>query len=775
MRNRNALGFVFLLAGLFLSTSTRGQLAPLPVSSALGVKEIADGSTLELSPDEKWLLYSSRDNRRSGKAEQHSRSGVSWSGIGVDLLLLNLTTGETKNLTEGKGSNWAASWSPDGRYVAFLSDRDKTEEARFWVWDARMDSLRKVSDVRAQTFEIQWMPDSKQILLAVLPESSSPEEYINRMRGPQKAASDVAEPGVPGSSVTVYNSRQAGQSSGAEPGLDPWSLDEYSRDLALLDVSTGILTRLTRGQRVAKYIPSPDGSCVALTSPKGFEKPGSQQVLWDLIVVSLKTNKERVLASDREFDFGVDPFSWSPDSSRLVYETGGPNAENGDYFVLDVKRGTQQRIASFLRKRSGADQPPVWDGNGQFVYFIRDGALWKAYSDHENPVQLAKIVGRTVRELVLRGKNQVWSIDGGATTIALTYDDESKQSGFYRIDLRTGQSARLLEKGECYTCVNTSQHVFAFPDTGRLAYFVASAQHDNDVWVADYAFHNTRRLTTLNPQFENYRMGAARMVAWRSADGDLLHGALLLPSSYEEGKRYPLIAWVYGGALESNNLTQFGLSPGPVLNFQLLATRGYAVFLPDAPQHLGTPMLDLAKTLLPGIDKLVDLGIADPDRLGIMGHSYGGYTVLSLIVQTHRFKAAVEMDGYGDAIACYGEMDSHGSVYGMAIQESGQGLMGGTPWAFRDRYIENSPIFYFDRVDTPLLIVHGSEDSAVASSLGDEVFVALRRLGKEVEYAKYAGEGHGLLEWSYANQVDLDNRMIRWFDEHLKLTVTKTH
>ena len=94
--------------------------------------------------------------------------------------------------------------------------------------------------------------------------------------------------------------------------------------------------------------------------------------------------------------------------------------------------------------------------------------------------------------------------------------------------------------------------------------------------------------------------------------------------------------------------------------------------------------------------------------------------------------------------------------------------MGGTPWQFRNRYIENSPIFYLDRVETPLMIVHGSEDKTVAPFLGDEVFVGLRRLGKEIQYARYEGEEHGPDNWSYANQIDLCNRMIAWFDQYLK-------
>lgn len=150
-----------------------------------------------------------------------------------------------------------------------------------------------------------------------------------------------------------------------------------------------------------------------------------------------------------------------------------------------------------------------------------------------------------------------------------------------------------------------------------------------------------------------------------------------------------------------------------------------------------------------------------------MGHSNGGYSTIALIVQTKRFKAAIEVDGMDELISLYGEMDSHRASYGIGVLEHELDVMGGTPWQFRERYIENSPIFYFDRVETPLLIVHGSEDKIVAPFLADQVFVALRRLGKEVEYAKYENAGH-FPDNSYGNELDFLNRMIAWFDKYLR-------
>ena len=179
-------------------------------------------------------------------------------------------------------------------------------------------------------------------------------------------------------------------------------------------------------------------------------------------------------------------------------------------------------------------------------------------------------------------------------------------------------------------------------------------------------------------------------------------------------------------------------------------------------------MQDLAKTVLPGVDRAVEMGIADPERLGVMGHSYGGYCTLGLIAQTTRFKAAVASGGTGNLISAYGAMRRDGSTYSLPWAETGQGRMGGTPWEMRDRYIENSPAFYLDRIQTPLLLLHGELDNAAPSFLADEIFVGLRRLGKWVMYAKYEGESHAPADWEYANQVDYWNRIITMFNTFLK-------
>jgi len=410
---------------------------------------------------------------------------------------------------------------------------------------------------------------------------------------------------------------------------------------------------------------------------------------------------------------------------------------------------------------------PLCDGKGKNIYFINDGELWRASLERNSAARVAQIPNHEIRLMMSYSQGQLWTLDHGEATIVVTHDDLGRQDGFYRVDLNTGQNAKLLENGQCYTCSGQNHIAAAREKGGQLAYVAEEAGSSPDIWISSPEFQNPQRLTHVNPQLDRYHFGTAQLVSWSSVDGEELYGVLLLPSNYVKGTRYPLILWVYGGDTLSDHFDHFGLAGTGPLNLQMLATRGYAVLLPDAPQHLGTPMLDLAKTILPGVDKVISMGIADPDRLGVMGHSYGGYSVLSLIVQTGRFKAALEADGMGDLISAYGEMQRDGTAFQVSNTEQDQGMMGGTPWQFRERYIENSPLFYFDRVGTPLLIVHGSEDRAVAPFLGDQVFVALRRLGKDVEYAKYEGEDHSPLSWSYPNQTDFCNRMIGWFGRHL--------
>ena len=776
--NKNKPALVLLDAFLcwaiaFPNAAKAQEAQPLPVEDVLRVLSFGGfgWSSMSFSPDGKYLVYVVRDNSKAESLDAGAwiRTGIPFGVGGDHIYISNTETGERKNLTPGESENWLPTWSPGGEYVAFLSDRDGSGQAKLWVWNAATNELRKVCDVAMRADEIEWMSDGRDLLITALPSDLSAEDYVRK----SKSVVSNGEPIIGktlGPTVHLYKSRNKQETDKEAAQSDPWSLNGRLRELVLVNVESGKTKALVRGQKIAKILASPDGSRVAYTIPKRFETQGSQQILFDLAVVDIQTSHETILASDVRLDYDGAEFGWSPNGMLISYHTGGPGNPLRDCYLVDARGGVPRNIT----KLTPLTQPPehkasvpLWDAKSN-VFFIEDGALWEATVENGNAEKVAEIPNRQIIALIPRAGQRLWTSDNGKSTVVVTHDDTGKQNGFYKIDLESGRGRRLLERGQCYACVNLDPQFATTTDGQHIAYFAEDAQHDPDIWISGPGFENPGRLTRLNPQFDMVKMGAARLIDWSSDDGERLQGALLLPAGYQVGERYPLVVFVYGGISLSNNFDRFGLGLGGPFNMQLLATRGYAVLLPDAPQRLGTPMIDLAKTVLPGVTKVIEMGIADPDRLGVMGHSYGGYSTLSLIVQTRRFKAAMEADGYADNVANFGAMNEDGSTFGTAIEEQGQGLMGGTPWQFRERYIENSPLFYLDRVETPLMIVHGANDTSVAPFLGDEIFVGLRRLGKVAEYARYEGEGHSPSYWSYANQVDYCNRLVAWFDQYLR-------
>jgi dipeptidyl aminopeptidase/acylaminoacyl peptidase len=736
------------------------QQAPLPIEDAVGALSFGDGGRIpiDVSPDGKVVAYTLQDLRRKqpGKNERYSflisQTGALTTAEGCDIWIADTKTGESSNITGGEGNNWGPKWSPDGQYLAFYSDR--AGKANLWVWNRDSKGLRKISDalIRASFGDeiVNWTANSQKILVKLLPEGMSAEDIANLLWEPPRRTRDNIR--APNSTVTIYDSRDA------ELSALNWTNNNLG-DLALIDIPRGKIQRLTRGLKISHYSLSPDNSRVVFTTPKGHEGLSSQY-LFDINVISLSDARPRVVAENIRHDGRS--VSWSPDGKFLSYTTSGPYAKGGDCYVVSIDEGKSQNLTQgpHLPLRTGK---PKWDVGGNNIYLIASNTVLKASLADGKAAPLATISGRTIIGIVSQRENGFWSSDYGRSVFVQTFDDETKQQGFYRVDTTGGSYSAVFEESKSF-----SSNLDAA--AGTVIVIAEDIQHGPDLWAYDADFRHSRQLTRINPQFDKYAMGRSRLIRWRGADGQTLQGALLLPANYEEGKQYPLVVKVYGGAPLSNALNRFGLSPeGHSDNKQILATRGYAVLCPDSSTRLGTPMRDIAQTVLPGVNQAIELGIADPQRLGVMGTSYGGYSALALIVQTTRFKAAVMNVGIGNVLTFYNNMENFGRNWGSSWAETGQGNLGGTPWDYRERYIENSPYFYLDRVQTPLLINYGTFDFGLPQQLSVEVFLGLRRLGKEVVMAKYEGEGHGIgIDWAYANQIDYVTRLINWFDRHLK-------
>jgi len=271
-----------------------------------------------------------------------------------------------------------------------------------------------------------------------------------------------------------------------------------------------------------------------------------------------------------------------------------------------------------------------------------------------------------------------------------------------------------------------------------------------------------------------------KKIQYRALDGQELTGWVMLPHDYEPGKRYPLVAWVYPGTMYTARpprLWRWVDAPDPY-NMQFLASRGYAVLLPSMPLkphgEARDTYMELTKGVLPAVEKVVDLGIADPERIGLMGASFGGYATYGMVTQTNRFRAAVSICGISNLVSqwgVFGTFDSRSRYDDYAHEDPFRMWnvetidMGGPPWKEFGRYLRNSPIVYADRVQTPVLIIHGDLDNGIPLEQAEEFFTALYRQNKRARFVRYWGEDHTLM--SPANVRDMWGQIVTWFDEFL--------
>ena len=790
LRTKILIG-IFASIALGIGAECAEKSSPLQIQDALAVRNIAIESPIGISPDGEWVAYTVQDNRKRQtpgtlRYSLYTKTGAFVEAEGCDIWIANTKTGESKNLTDSKGTSWSPVWSPDGKYLAFYSDRNGA--ANVWLWERNTGKLRAASEAIVRPFfnseVVRWSADSRQLLFKVLPENMTLEQAEDLVSGPrpsEPASNDKMKSGV---TASVYSFIPEAQkttekpSEVAEKHADDW-MNRYLSDLAILDLQAGKLNRVVRKRRPMAYWFSPDARYIAYTHFKTVE-PNSQQIVYELSTVSLADARERVLIPNlRQEDGGS--VSWSPDSTQLAYLTTGPKVQP-DCFVIKVDGGeplnlTNGKYPSFGDPNGGENRPPQWDSDGRNLYLISPPQYRQSGS---NKVWQVNVASGRVSEIVSIPNsvllNIIGPVSGGRawnhehSLILTARDTTTGQIAFESVDLKNGATTQLFSAPISLRGAMVTTDV---SHSGTIAFVAEDAAQPQDIWILDEDHRAPRRVTTTNPQLEHVVMGKSRMIEWRSLDGVQLHGALLLPANYQEGVRYPLVVDVYGGANLSDVLNRFGFGVVGAENMQILATRGYAMLFPDSPLGQGTPLQDLLKTVMPGVNRVVEMGVADPDRLGLMGHSYGGYSTLALLVQTKAFRAAVDSAGVSDLLAEYTSMNATGEGFGIGWLESGQGGISGTPWQYRNAFIENSPLFYLDRVQTPLLLIHGALDETVPPSQGEAVFIGLRRLGKEVVYVKYAGEGHWEGEWGPDNVIDYWQRVISWFDAHLQTGANK--
>lgn len=781
LRRASAAALLTLFAAP-ICTAAKSEVAPLPVEVVADLHTHNGRSPLSLSPDGMWVAHTySGVETVSRDTGMYSATGIPFAegNALMQAMLTHTRSGETIPLGERGGASWAAVWSPDGRHVAFYSDAGG--EAGLWIWNVETRTARRIPNVVVRPFfgfeNVRWAADGRRLLVKLLPADMTLAEAngVSTGAGPE---TDPRFPPVADGEPSVFVLSSEPKTMRVPPkgtpppgspagGPVPRRAHPSSAELAIVDIGDDSVLRIGEYAQIRDYAFSPDQTHVAYVVMRGFE-PNTQQALYDIVLHALATGERRTLAAGARMAYGVE-WKWSPDSTHIAYIDSGLGGD-GSIVVLPLAGGEPVRLDG--RAAKGFDTgygilAPWWDRDSTRLYAVGvDGGLWRAVPATGEVSRVAAIEGQRITEIVASPVDvAVWSRVDDDRIWVMSRERTGASSGIYSIDPATGDvHAGLVEPERQYS---TYFNLDASARSGEIAYVASDQRHHYDVWMFDTATGKTRQATRLNPDLHPDRLGRAKLVDWIGRDGKPARGTLLLPPDHVPGTALPMVVWVYAGDRGAEKFDAFGLlGKASAFNMHILATRGYAVFFPDVPAvGEGTQAQDVLDAVVPAVEAMVAQGYADPDRIAVMGQSYGAYNVLSLLTQTSMFKAAVLSGAvvHPDLVAGYLEMRKDGLPANIGYFEQGQGGMGGSPWEYPERYRDNSPIYSFDRIDTPVLIGQGEKDGTLAAS--DAIFVALQRLGKPVEYRIYQDESHVMQH--RANVVDFWNRRLEFLDRYL--------
>jgi dipeptidyl aminopeptidase/acylaminoacyl peptidase len=484
-----------------------------------------------------------------------------------------------------------------------------------------------------------------------------------------------------------------------------------------------------------------------------------------------------------------------------------------DLYTINVQTGARQEIASGLRGEPRFS--PL--GNYAFWYSETDSA-WFAYSlkdnvlrrltdnaahpfydelndmpDYPNSYGIAAWT-KDDKAILVYDRYDIWQIDpeGKSKPINLTngrgsrttyryirldpeerfvepgkrlllhvFDEKTKASGYAFLLLGAGPPITLVKENFDYT-----NRPLKAKNADRLLFTKENFRTFPDLLYADFTLQKPRKVSDANPQQANYLWGDIELVEWTSLDGQRLQGLLVKPEGFDPRKQYPMIVNFYE---RSSDELHAHRPPYPLrssVNFTFYASRGYLVFNPDIPYRTGYPGESCYNAVIPGVTSLIDKGFVDKDRIGVQGHSWGGYQVAYLLTKTNLFRCAESGAPVVNMPSAYGGIRWETGLSRMFQYEHTQSRIGGTLWEYPLRYLENSPLFSMDKVNTPVLILANDKDGHVPWYQGIEYFTALRRLGKPAWMLNYNDEPHWPVKLQ--NRRDFQQRMSQFFDYYLK-------
>ena len=442
------------------------------------------------------------------------------------------------------------------------------------------------------------------------------------------------------------------------------------------------------------------------------------------------------------------------------------------WFAYSVKtektiKLTNNKIVKYFDEEDDHPDLPQPYGSAGWVDDVKDPmfVVYDRYDawaiDLKNNVQML-ITGGRVNKVQYRyvnldaddkfilGKNALWK---------LIYEKDKSEG--YAIPV-----SPLSKPKEIYKVDFTLSNPIKAKNADNLIFTKQNFQNFPDIYASDMTFQNVTRISEANPQQKNYTWGTVELVDYKAFDGTPLQGLLYKPENFDATKKYPMMVYFY--EKNTDNLhTHF--TPSPIrsyINYPYFTSNGYVVFVPDIVYKAGEPGKSAYNCIIAGTKEMIAKGFVNPERVGISGHSWGGYQTAYLVTQTNMFRAAEAGAPVSNMTSAYGGIRWESGLSRQAQYEKNQTRIGGTLWEKYDKYIDNSPLFQVPKIQTPVLMMHNDDDGAVPWQQGIEFYMALKRLNKPVWLLNYNGEKHGLTQRK--NRKDFAKRLYQYFDHYLK-------
>ena len=667
-----------LAISLALPAAADAQKRGLTADDTYNLREVRDP---QRSPDGKWVAFSvSRAIKDTDKTDSDIWM-VSWDGT------------QEVQLTSSPDGESTPRWSPDNKYLAFLSSRQGAKGGQVWLMNRLGGEAVKLTDIKGGVSDYAWSPDSRRLALVVNePDPRDPQDDDDK-KDPEKKKTPP-----------------------------PILIDRYH----FKEDISGYL----RGEHTHLYLFDVAAKKAEVLTPGSFDDQGPV---------------------------------WSPDGTQIAFVskrgTGDLDRhDNTDVFVIDAKAGAQPRQLTTSPASDGNGRV-TWSPDGkQIAYLTGEEVKYSAYN--QNKLAIIQAAGgqpRLVAESLDRPIQSLnWSADGAALT-------------FLVVDDRSQYPARLvLNGGKVEKLIGGQRAIYSLSPGSDGAFAVLATTDTEPPEIAAFENGKLRRLSHQNDSWlSQILLGTTEEFTSTSKDGTEVHGLLVKPSTYRQGQKYPTLLRIHGGP---NGQDDHSFS----FERQLFAANGYVVV---AVNYRGSNGRGSAYQkaifadwgnkevvdLLGAMDHAEKIGLADPERLGIGGWSYGGILTDYAIATDGRFKAATSGAGSALQLSMYG-VDEYITQYENEI---------GPPWKSQDLWIKISyPFFHADRIHTPTLFLGGDRDFNVPLVGGEQMYQALRSIGIDTQLVVYPAQFHSFTVPSY--KIDRLQRYLAWYDKYLKKPVTTT-